>query len=356
MRAAAGAVVRCHWRAGGGNIPGVAVIESNPLRVAVIGTGSLGQHHARIYAELAAAGAVQFAGVFDARPEAARSFAEKFHTRAFSSVAEAAEASDALSIVTPTTTHFAIAQELLERGKDVLVEKPITNDVGRARELVALAAARGRILQVGHIEQFNPVITWLRGAVSEPRFIEAQRLSPHPGRGADVGVVLDLMIHDLDIVLSLVKSPLVSVEAVGVTVLSQAEDLANARLKFANGCVAQLTASRVTAERVRKIRVYHAGPTPGYVSLDYRDQTGSVARVSAEAGATDALISEYGGRRLVREAVAITKAEPLKLELEDFVACVRTRRQPLVDGAAAVRALELALEITRQIAAAGAGH
>jgi predicted dehydrogenase len=328
------------------------VAANNPIRVAVVGTGSLGQHHARIYAELAATGAVQFAGVLDHHLERAQGFATKYNTRAFASLEEAAAASDAFSIVTPTTTHHAVAKHLLEAGKDLLIEKPITNDVAQAKELVEIAARKNCLIQVGHIEQFNPVTGYLRGAVTQPRFIEAQRLSPHPGRGADVGVVLDLMIHDLDIVLSLVKSPVTSVDAVGAAVLSQAEDLANVRLKFANGCVAQLTASRVSAERVRKIRVYQSAPEPLHVSLDFREQTGSISRVSAADGAAGAtVVSEFGGKKIFRETAPITKAEPLKLELEHFINCVRTRQQPLVDGAAGIRALELALEITRQVQA-----
>jgi predicted dehydrogenase len=332
------------------NIHGVAATTPNPVRVAVIGTGSLGQHHARIYAEMAAAGTVEFAGVLDHHLDRAQGFAAKYGTRAFNSIEEAAAHSDALNIVTPTTSHFAVAKQLLELGKDLLIEKPITDDVAKARELVEIATRKKCLIQVGHIEQFNPVVAYLRTAVTHPRFIEAQRLSPHPGRGADVGVVLDLMIHDLDIMLSLVKSPVTSVDAVGAAVLSQAEDLANVRLKFANGCVAQLTASRVSAERVRKIRVYQSAPEPMHVSLDFREQTGSISRVSADAGATGAtVVSEFGGKKIVREIVPITKEEPLKLELKDFVECVRDRRQPLVDGPAAIRALELAFEIQKQI-------
>ncbi len=328
----------------------MAVTNPNPIRVAVVGTGSLGQHHARIYAELAAAGAVEFAGVLDHHADRAQSFAAKYQTRAFTSIEEAAAHCDALSIVTPTITHFAIAKQLLELGKDLLIEKPITDDVARARELVEIATRKNCLIQVGHIEQFNPVVAYLRTAIVQPRFIEAQRLSPHPGRGADVGVVLDLMIHDLDIVLSLVKSPVTSVDAVGAAVLSQAEDLANVRLKFANGCVAQLTASRVSAERVRKIRVYQSAPEPVHVSLDFREQTGTISRVSAADSTTGAtIVSEFGGKKIVREAVPITKEEPLKLELKHFIECVRSRQQPLVDGPAAIRALDLALEITQQI-------
>jgi predicted dehydrogenase len=331
----------------------VAVTTQHPVRVAVIGTGSLGQHHVRIYGEMAAAGAVQFAGVVDHHADRAQVLATKYHTRVFHSLEEAAEHSDALNIVTPTTTHFAIARQLLDLGKDLLIEKPMTNDLAQAAELVELARRKGCLIQVGHVERFNPVVSYLQQTVTHPRFIEAQRLSPHPGRGADVGVVLDLMIHDLDIVLALVNAPVVNVEAVGAAVLSPCEDIANARIKFANGCVAQLTASRVSAERLRRIRVYNGGAAASYLSLDYREQTGYICRVAENGAPTATVTSEFAGKKIVREAVPITKEEPLKLELKHFVECVRSRQRPLVDGEAAIRALELAFEITRQIAAAG---
>ncbi len=344
-----------------GKIPAVSAINPHPLRVAVLGIGSLGQHHARLYAQMAAEGAVTFAGVFDTKPETMRAYAEKFHTRAFNSIEEAAEASDALNIVTPTTTHFVLAKALLERGKHLLIEKPMTDDLAQAGELVALAHRQGCVIQVGHIERFNPVFTYLAGVATAPRFIESHRLSPYPGRSTDVGVVLDLMIHDLDIVLAFVNSPVVSVEAVGLPVLSKSEDIANARLKFANGCIANLTASRVSAERMRKIRVFSGRPMTSYISLDYRAQEGFIYRLASDdepesstfkkfLHSKDAtIVSEFAGKRIVREPVPITKEEPLKLELEHFVECVRERQKPLVDGEAAMRALDLAFEITRQI-------
>ena len=334
-----------------GKLTRVSVNNPNSLRVAVIGTGSLGQHHARIYAEMAAAGAVTFAGVFDARPEAARTFAEKFGVRAFGSIEEAAEASDALNIVTPTTTHSAIAKSLLTRGKHLLIEKPMTDDIAQARELAALARQNKCLLQVGHIERFNPAFQFLERTMPVPRFIEAHRLSPHPGRGADVGVVLDLMIHDLDLALALAKSPVTHVEATGLAVLSPSEDFAEARITFANGCAAHLTASRVSDERRRTLRAFGSGATHS-IALDLRTQEGSVYRLCDErdAKADDSTVaSEFAGQKILRTPAAIAKAEPLKLELEHFAACVREQRTPLVDGEAAIRALELAFEITRQI-------
>ena len=333
-----------------------------PLRVAVIGTGSLGKEHARIYAHLAESGDIQFAGVFDASGEAARAVADRLRVRTFDSLAQAADSADAFSIVTPTSSHFSIAKELLERGRHVLVEKPMTDNSEDAGALVELARSRNCVLQVGHVERFNPVFQRLQEVAPEPRFIEAHRLSPFPARSTDVGVVLDLMIHDLDIILAFVKSPVVSVDGVGIAVLSRGEDIANARLRFANGCVANLTASRVSTERMRKIRVFSGGPQPAYVSLDYRAQSGYTLRLARAdekesslfkklLHARDAsIVVEFAGRRIVREPVPITQEEPLKLELVHFIDCVRESQTPMVSGESAKLALDLAFEITRQIA------
>ncbi len=334
---------------------------SAPIRLAVIGTGALGKEHVRLCAELASAGQVQFVGVYDVVPETARRVAEKHRVPVFGSVAEAARASDAVSIVTPTATHFDLAKALLQQGKHVLVEKPMTDNAAQAAELVQLAQQHRCILQVGHVERFNPVFKYLEQIATEPRFIEAHRLSPYPARSTDIGVVLDLMIHDLDVVLAFVKSPVVSVDAVGIPVLSKSEDIANARLRFANGCVANLTASRVSPERMRKIRVFSGGAQTSYVSLDYRAQEGFIYRIARDeeeessllkkllAAKDSTIVSAFGGRRIVREPVPIAKEEPLKLELQSFVECVRARQTPVVSGESAKRALDLALEITRQI-------
>jgi predicted dehydrogenase len=332
-------------------------------RVAVIGAGSLGKEHARIYAEMAAAGEVTFAGVYDIAPEVANAVAERFRVSALPSLASAAESAEAFSIVTPTSTHFPIASQLLKHQRHVLVEKPMTDNAADATALVELARERGCVLLVGHIERFNPVFRRLQEVAPEPRFIEAHRLSPYPARSVDIGVVLDLMIHDLDVVLAFVNSPVTAVEAVGIPVLSRSEDIANARLRFANGCIANLTASRVSTERMRKIRVFSSGPQPAYVSLDYRAQSGYVLRL-ARGGekessllkkllhARDAsIVVEYAGRKIVREPVPITREEPLRIELGHFVRCVREHGIPLVSGESAKRALDLAFSITRQIEA-----
>jgi predicted dehydrogenase len=340
------------------------VSSAKPLdkvKVGVLGTGSLGKEHVRIYAELARAKQVEFVGVYDVQSEPARKLAEKYKVRAFASPQELSTATDALSIVTPTTTHFELAKSLLAQRKHVLVEKPMTDNAAQAAELVELAHKNGCVLQVGHVERFNPVFNYLQKFATKPKFIETHRLSPYPARSTDVGVVLDLMIHDLDIVLAFVKSPVTSVDAVGIPVLSKTEDIANARLRFANGCIANMTVSRVSPERMRKIRVFSGEPTTSYISLDYRAQEGYILRVARDeeeessllkkllASKDSTIVSQFAGKRIVREPVPIRKEEPLRLELEHFVHCVGAQSTPMVSGESAKDALELAFEITSQI-------
>jgi predicted dehydrogenase len=251
------------------------------LRIAVLGIGSLGKEHARVYAELAATQAIEFVGVYDVCEAAARTISRRHRVLSFKSVAEASAACNAFSIVTPTHTHFSLAEELLRQGKHVLVEKPMTANALEASKLVELARRHDCVLQVGHIEQFNRFSLPAKVA-TEPRFIEVHRLSPFPARSTDIGVA-GLDDSRLDVVLAFVKSPITSIDAVGIPVLSQSEDIANARLRFANGCVANLTASRVSPERMRKIRVFSSGPMTSYISLDYRAQEGFIYRI-ARAG------------------------------------------------------------------------
>jgi predicted dehydrogenase len=291
--------------------------------------------------------------------------AERLGVTAFDSVEAAAGAVDALSVVTPTSTHFALARQLIEQGRHVLVEKPMTANADEAAELVRLAQARAVVLQVGHVERFNPVFAYLESVAQEPRFVECHRLSPYPARSTDIGVVLDLMIHDLDVILAFVKSPVVSVDAVGIPVLSKSEDIANARLRFENGCVANLTASRISPEKMRKIRVFSGGASPNYISLDYRLQEGFIYRLAKDgeqpssllkkllSAKESAIVSEFAGKRIVREPVPIAKEEPLRLELTHFLECVRERQTPKVSGAQAKAALDVAFEITRQISERG---
>ena len=335
---------------------------SEPLRVAVIGTGSLGKEHARIYAGLAKEGLVRFSGVYDVNGASAVEVARRCGVSVFGALEEVAAAADAVSVVTPTPTHYRLARHFLELGKHILVEKPMTDNAGEAADLVRLAQAHGVRLMVGHVERFNPVFNYLQSVATDPRFIETHRLSPYPARSTDIGVVLDLMIHDLDIVLAFVRSPLASFDAVGIPVLSGSEDIANARLRFANGCVANLTASRVSPERMRKIRVFSGGAIPTYVSLDYRAQTGFIYRLAREGesessllakllrGRDSTIVSEFAGKRIVREPVPLQKEEPLQLELRHFVNSVQAMQAPLVSGESAKPALDVAFQITQRIA------
>ena len=307
-------------------------MSSIPLRVGVLGVGHIGKSHARVYSELGEQ--AQLAAVYDTDADNAREVAERLATRVAHSLEEFAGLVDAATIATPTPTHFELARKLLEEGKHLLVEKPITENTADARTLSELAQERGCVLQVGHIERFNPAFGALEKLLTRPKFIEAHRLSPYPQRSTEIGVVLDLMIHDLEIILHLVRSPVAAIDAVGVPVLSRGEDIANARLRFEDGCVANVTASRISPEKMRKIRVFQED---AYLSLDYQSQTGEIYR--------------RGPTGIARENVEIEKDEPLRRELQSFVECARAGLQPKVGGAQAAAALEVAIEITRRIAA-----
>ncbi|HMP74174.1 MAG TPA: Gfo/Idh/MocA family oxidoreductase [Kiritimatiellia bacterium] len=309
-------------------------MTSSPLRVGVIGVGSLGINHARIYASLPEC---TLAGILDADPERAQHVSETYNVPAFSSLDALLDHIDAASVVVPTHLHYDVASQLIRAGKHLLVEKPITATTSEAEDLVKLAGEANVILQVGHIERFNPVMEYLEATARNPRFIEAHRLAPYPPpregihpRGTEVNVVLDLMIHDLEVILHLVRSPLREVRAVGVPVLSPTEDIANVRLEFANGCVANVTASRISPERMRKIRVFL---DDAYISLDYQKQAGEVFR--------------HLPTGIDRSDVPIEKGEPLANELRAFVTCVAHRGTPKVSGEHAAEALKLAAHITQ---------
>ena len=299
------------------------------LRVGVVGVGHIGSNHARLYAEIPSA---EFVAVYDVDLRRGHTIGKRFGATSAKSLDEFIEIIDAASVATPTNTHYEIARALLARGKHLLIEKPITDNTAHASELVELARANSLVLQVGHVERFNPVLSALEKHLTHPRFIEAHRLSPYPDRGTDIGVVLDLMIHDLEIILHFVRSPVQSIDAVGVPVLSRAEDIANARLRFENGCVANVTSSRISPERMRKIRVFQED---AYLSLDYQNQSGE--------------IYQRGGGRITRDKVEIEPEEPLKRQLTSFIECASTGREPRVSGFQATAALELAVQITKRI-------
>ena len=310
--------------------------DKREIAVGVVGVGSLGKIHARVYSEMEGC---RLAGVYDVNPDAAAEVAAMYDCAVYEDMEAMAKNVEAASVVVPTDYHRRIAGELLDLNMHLLVEKPIAATTEEAEELVNLAAANDRILQVGHIERFNPVMTYLEQVAEHPRFIEAHRLAPYPPprdgltpRGTEVSVVLDLMIHDLEIILHLVRSPVESIHAVGVPVLSPTEDIANVRLGFENGCVANVTASRISPERMRKIRVFLGD---AYISLDYQNQEGEVFRKE--------------GAQIHRDVVPIEKQQPLQTELGSFINCVRHHGEPVVTGAHAARALTLAVEILQKI-------
>ncbi len=302
---------------------------SSHLRIGVAGVGAIGQNHARVLSEIPQA---DLTVIYDTDEGRAAEIAARYGAQVATDLESFASLVDAATVATPTVTHAEIGQSLIQAGKHILIEKPITTTVEDARLLVDRARERQRILQVGHIERFNPVMDKLEEQLSNPRFIEIHRLSPFPQRSMDIGVVLDVMIHDLEILLHLVKAPLEKVEAVGVPVLTHREDIANARLVFTNDCVANVTASRVSPDKLRKIRVFQEDC---YVSLDYQAQEGVLYRKD--------------GLQIVSEPVQVEKDEPLKLELASFVECALEGAQPKVSGQQGAAALDIALEITRLI-------
>jgi predicted dehydrogenase len=300
----------------------------------VIGVGHLGRHHARILSTL---DGVSLVAVVDALPERAAEIAAGANTRALTDYREILDGVDAVTVAVPTELHRDIALPFLERGISVLVEKPMARSLAEADEMIAAAAASGATLAVGHTERFNPAVSAVMPLVTSPRFIEVHRLGVFPERSLDIDVVFDLMIHDLDVILSLVRSDVVSVEAVGVPVLTPRHDIANARLRFESGCIANVTASRISKDRVRKIRFFQPD---AYISIDYAAQEVEGWRLVKRDGAKPSI---QGG------SLPVTRDEPLRIELADFARAVRDRAAPRVDGKAGRRALALASEIAQKI-------
>ena len=303
--------------------------EQSKIRCGVVGTGYLGQHHARIYAAL---DECELVGIVEADDVRAAEICEKFDCQRFDSGDALAAACDAVSVVVPTDKHCEVAVPLLLGGCHLLIEKPLCTSLVEAEEILAAAKAKGCIVQVGHIEHYNPVMGFLENAVTDPQFITADRFAAFNQRGTEVGVVLDLMIHDIGVILALVRSPVKQVDAVGVNVLSNSEDIANARITFENGCVANINTSRVSTKKVREIRVFQP---QNYLSLDFQEQRGHCLRkVDSE---------------LLREEIPIEKDEPLKLELASFVQVVKSAGRPKVGAELGKSALELAIQITELI-------
>jgi predicted dehydrogenase len=302
----------------------------NKIRVAVIGAGVFGRHHLRVLSQSLNATLV---GVVDADPERAAQAAAEHNCLTFATLGELKDNVDAAVVAVPTSLHSEVGCELLERGIDVLVEKPIASNLASARRLVDTAAEHDRILQIGHLERFNPAVAALKKITSIPLFFEIHRLSLFSPRSLDVDVVLDLMIHDLDIVLDLAGAMPEEIRAAGISILSDKVDIANVRLAFPGGCVANLTASRVSTERVRKLRLFQPHQ---YISLDYQKQE-AVAFTVGE------------NQQIGFKPLPAVKEEPLRLEIEAFLSAVASRTQPLVSGREGLRALEVALAILDKI-------
>ncbi len=300
------------------------------IRVAVIGTGYLGRHHARVFSEIEE---TELVGVVDIDKERAGEIAEQCGCQAFVNYRDVLPLVDALSIVTPTTTHHEIAMISLQAGKDLLVEKPFTRTIEEAEALIAEAESSGKIIQVGHLERFNPVVLYIEDKLEAPRFLEAERLSPFLGRGTDVDITLDLMIHDIDIILSLCRSPIIDIRAVGAKVLTDKIDVAKAWLEMEDGTKALVTASRLSPEKRRTLKVFQASE---YLMLDYRNL--DIFRHTRDSSGT-----------IRREEIKLDYSEPLKEEIRDFAGSVINRRQPRVTARDGLEALRVALEINRKI-------
>ena len=305
------------------------LIMSKLVRIAVIGCGKLGSRHAEVYSKMSG---VELVGVCDTHLEKAQETARRCKTKAFTNHLDLLKLLDAASIVVPSHKHYLISKDFIENGVHLLIEKPITTSLEDADALLTLAAQHQTLIQVGHIERFNSAIRTIKGIIKNPRFIECHRLGPYDPRVADVGVTLDLMIHDIDIVLDLVKSPVKHIDSVGACILSKTEDIANARVRFENHAVCNLTASRVTPDIQRRIRIFQDN---AYISLDYVSQ--------------EAQIYTKDNGTIHHKKIDITKADSLKEELSDFIECVRSNKRPLVSGEEGREALAVALEISKQI-------
>ncbi len=325
----------------------VARMPKPRIKCGVAGVGSLGQHHARIYASLPN---VEFLGIFETNDARAAEICAKYGCRRFATIDELGDACDAISVVVPTDRHAEVALPLLAQGCHLLIEKPLCASLEEAEQVLAAAQKNGALVQVGHVEHFNPVMGYLEKHTGRPQYLTTERLAPYQTRGTEVGVVLDLMIHDIGIVLALVKAPIRKIDSVGVSVLSKTEDIANARIEFENGCVANLSASRMSLKKSREIRVFQDN---AYLSLDFMNQKGHLVKKSD--------IIAYGVKLKIGLAKAgdassipvheipIEKGEPLAIEIAHFVDSVTQASQPKVGAVLGKSALEVAITITDQI-------
>ena len=317
------------------------------VKVGVVGVGHLGRFHTLNYTKIQE---VELVGVTDIDQEKARRVASEGQCEAFENIESLFDRVDAVSIVVPTNHHFDIGKRALERGKHCLIEKPITKSVIEAEELILLAKNKGVTLQVGHVERFNPAIRVLEGMQIKPRFIESHRLAPFNPRGTEVAVVLDLMIHDIDIILSLVKSPVKSVDASGVAVVSNSIDIANARICFENGCVANLTASRISQKKMRKMRLFQKDT---YITVDFLERNSEIYQLIEGEGEYDNILGEIGvgerRRRIVYQRPEVPEEGGLLTELETFIRTVKGGNPPAVSGEEGKAALVVAFQVLQEM-------
>ena len=323
-----------------------------PLKIAVIGTGHLGKIHAKLWKEVPDA---ELIGVYDSNPNEANSVASENNVKAFADLSAIIKEADALSIVTPTFAHFEVAKQAIETGKHVLIEKPITTTIAQAKELITLAKKNNVKIQVGHIERFNPALLAVEPFINKPMFFESHRLAQFKSRGTDVAVVLDLMIHDIDVILSLAKSDVISVDASGVSVVSDEIDIANARIKFKSGAVANVTASRISQNPMRKLRIFERD---AYLSIDFASKSSEVFHLvgTNESKESKSLVFNLGEieraekkLNIVYEKPDIAELNPLKYELELFRDAIKNDTEPIVSGEDGLAALEVAEMIMKSI-------
>ncbi|HNT64370.1 MAG TPA: Gfo/Idh/MocA family oxidoreductase [bacterium] len=319
------------------------------LKIGLVGVGKLGQYHCNALSQLAEA---ELAGIHDTDAQISAQIAATYRCQNFSSLDALINAVDAVGVIVPTTGHLAVASRALQAGKPVFVEKPIAANVAQARELVELAAKKKLPLQVGHIERFNPAIRALAGIDLQPQFIESHRLAPFDPRGTDVAVVLDLMIHDIDIILSMVNAKLEKLDASGVAVVSDQVDIANVRLQFDNRCVANITASRISQKKMRKMRLFQKD---SYISIDFLQRFSEIYRLQEQSDSTSSSMifgqieKASKPKQIVYEKPPVPESDAMRSEWQSFIAAVNNRTRPVVSGEDGLRALEVAAEIIRNV-------
>jgi predicted dehydrogenase len=324
-------------------------VSLDKIKVGVVGVGHLGRHHLRIYSQLPQA---ELMGIYDIDLVRAKERAEEFNTRHFEELDDLLEKTEAVSLVVPTSFHFTVGTEILKKGVNLLIEKPITETVNQAEKLIQIAREKDLTLQVGHIERFNPSFKAIQGMNLNPRFIESHRLAPFVPRGTDVAVILDLMIHDIDLILALVKDKIKNIDAAGVSVISESEDITNARITFEKGCIANVTASRISARPMRKLRLFQKDT---YISMDFLQKKTEIyklvesGKIKEEGKTVVGNIPLDTGKSIVYQTPLIKDEDMLTSEIKSFLQAVKEKNKPEVSGEDGKEALKVALEIVKKV-------